>query len=162
MFLSRTLGAQMVKNLPAMQETLVGSLGWEDPLEKGVATCSCVLAWRIPWIEEPGGLQSRVEKSQTQLSDWHLGEVAEVLRCLEIGPAGVETATLGGMPTPVLCLSLTSTRGSTVPWFSSNPVQFWKRKLVSVELIYPCTTSGWTINWFGTCPSEEFKSTVLA
>ena len=41
-----------------MQETLVSSLGWEDPLEKGTATHSSVLAWRIPWTEEPGGLQS--------------------------------------------------------------------------------------------------------
>ena len=53
--------AQMVKNLPAMQEMkeiLVLSLGLEDPLEKGMATHSSTLAWRIPWTEEPGGLQS--------------------------------------------------------------------------------------------------------
>ena len=50
------LVAQMVKNLPAMQETHVPSLGWEDPLEKGMATHSSILAWRIPWTEEPGGL----------------------------------------------------------------------------------------------------------
>ena len=50
--------AQMVKNLPAMRETWVGSLGGEDPLEKGVAPHSRILAWRIPWTEEPGGLQS--------------------------------------------------------------------------------------------------------
>ena len=51
--------AQLVKNLPAMQETpmQVQFLGWEDPLEKGMATHSSILAWRIPWIEEPGGLQ---------------------------------------------------------------------------------------------------------
>ena len=47
-----SLVAQMVKNLPAMQETL----GQEDPLEKGMATCSSILGWRIPWTEEPGGL----------------------------------------------------------------------------------------------------------
>ena len=50
--------AQTVKNLPAMQETWVRFLGWEDPLEKGVATHSSILAWRIPWTEEPGRLQS--------------------------------------------------------------------------------------------------------
>ena len=50
--------AQVVKNLPAMQETQIQSLGWEDPLKKGMATCSSILAWRILWIEEPGGLQS--------------------------------------------------------------------------------------------------------
>ena len=56
----------MVKNLPAMQETQVQSLGWEDPLEKGMATHSSVLAWRIPWTEEPAGLQSMgSKKSQT-------------------------------------------------------------------------------------------------
>ena len=50
--------AQTVKNLPAMWETWVQSLGWEDPLEKGMATHFSILAWKIPWIEEPGGLQS--------------------------------------------------------------------------------------------------------
>ena len=50
--------AQTVKNLPAMQETPVQSLGWEDPLEKETKTRSSILAWRIPWTEEPGGLQS--------------------------------------------------------------------------------------------------------
>ena len=49
--------AQMVKNLPAMQEIWVGSLDSEDPLEKGMGTHSSILAWRIPWTEEPGGLQ---------------------------------------------------------------------------------------------------------
>ena len=48
----------MVKNLPALQETRFKSLGWEDPLEKGMATHSSILAWRIPWTEKPGGLQS--------------------------------------------------------------------------------------------------------
>ena len=48
----------MVKNLPAMQETRVQSLGWEDPLEKRMATHSSILAWRMPWTEEPGELQS--------------------------------------------------------------------------------------------------------
>ena len=49
--------AQMVKNLAAIQETWVQPLGWEDPLEKEMATHSSVPAWRIPWTEEPGGLQ---------------------------------------------------------------------------------------------------------
>ena len=53
-----SLVAQTVKNLPAMWETWVRSLGWEDPLEKGIATLSSNLAWRIPWTEEPGRLQS--------------------------------------------------------------------------------------------------------
>ena len=49
---------QSVRNLSAVQETRVQSLGWEDPLEEEMATHSSVLAWRIPWMEEPGGLQS--------------------------------------------------------------------------------------------------------
>ena len=61
--------AQSVKRLPAMQETQVQSLGGEDPLEKGMAPHSSILAWRIPWTEEPGGLQSIESQSQTGLSD---------------------------------------------------------------------------------------------
>ena len=49
--------SETVKNLPAMQETQVQYLGWEDPLEEGMATHSSIPAWRIPWTEEPGGLQ---------------------------------------------------------------------------------------------------------
>ena len=52
-----SLVAQSVKNLPAMQETQVRSLGQEDPLEKEMATHSSILAWKIPWMEEPGGLR---------------------------------------------------------------------------------------------------------
>ena len=63
-----SLVAQMVKSPPAMLETWVRSLGWEDSLEEGIAAHSSMLAWMIPWIEEPGGLQF-VAKSQTQLSN---------------------------------------------------------------------------------------------
>ena len=60
--------AWWVKNLPAMQETQVQSLGWEDPLEDGMTTHSGILAWRVPWTEEPGRLWAiRVAKSQTRL-----------------------------------------------------------------------------------------------
>ena len=86
-----SLVAQMAKNLPAMQETRAQSLGWEDPLEKELAIHSSILARRIPWTEEPDGLESmgsqrvrhdpakhfrkfrcihRVAKSRTQLSDF--------------------------------------------------------------------------------------------
>ena len=58
----------MVKRLPAMQESQVRSLGWEDPLEKEMATHSSTLAWKIPWIEEPGRLQSM--GSQGVKHDW--------------------------------------------------------------------------------------------
>ena len=66
------LVAQMVKNLSSMQETRVRSLGWDNPLENGMATHSSILAWRIPWAEEPGGLQSMGSQSQTQQSDQHI------------------------------------------------------------------------------------------
>ena len=56
--------AQLVKNPLAMLETWVQSLGWEDPLEKGMATHSSILAWRIPRTEEPGGLQSSMESQR--------------------------------------------------------------------------------------------------
>ena len=60
----------MVKNPPAMQDTWVQSLGQEDPLEKGMTTYYSILAWRIPWTEEPGGLQSMgSQRSWTRLSD---------------------------------------------------------------------------------------------
>ena len=62
-----SLVAQMAKNLPAIQETWVWSLGQEDPLEKGMAINSSIFAWETPRTEEPGGLQS--SKSQTRLSD---------------------------------------------------------------------------------------------
>ena len=58
--LGASLVAQRIKRLPAMQETRVQSLHWEDPLEKEIATHSSILAWRIPWTEEPSGLQSIV------------------------------------------------------------------------------------------------------
>ena len=66
--LKNALVAQMVKNLPAMRKTQVWSLGWEDPLEKGMPTHSSILAWRIPWTEEPGRLQSM--GSQRVRHDW--------------------------------------------------------------------------------------------
>ena len=57
-YIRTSLVAQMVKRLPTMQESCVQSLGWEDPLEKEMATHSSTLAWKIPWMEEPGRLQS--------------------------------------------------------------------------------------------------------
>ena len=58
LFIRASLVAQTVKNPPTLQETWVRSLGWEDLLEKGMATHSSIIAWEIPWTEEPGGLQS--------------------------------------------------------------------------------------------------------
>ena len=66
----------MVKRLPIMREARVQSLGWEDLLEKEMATHSSILAWKIPWMEDPGATDHGVAKSQTRLSDFtslHLG-----------------------------------------------------------------------------------------
>ena len=62
--------AQTVKSLPAILETWVQSLGWEDPLKKEMATHSSILTWKITWTEEPGRLQSLGSQSRTQLSDF--------------------------------------------------------------------------------------------
>ena len=59
------LVTQSVKNLPIVEETQARFLGWEDPIEKEMATHSSVLAWKFPWTEEPGGLQSQSHKSWT-------------------------------------------------------------------------------------------------
>ena len=64
-----SLVAQIVKSLLTIQETWVQSLGWENPLQKGMATHSSILAWRIPWTKEPDGLQSMELQSWTQLRD---------------------------------------------------------------------------------------------
>ena len=74
----------MVKNLPAMQETRVQSMGQEDPLEKGIAIHSCILAWRIPGSEEPGGLQSM--GSQRVGHDW----ATNTQRALSRAPCAIQ------------------------------------------------------------------------
>ena len=75
-----SLVAQKVKNLPAMRETLLRSLGWEDPLEEGMANHFSILACRIPRTEKPGGLQFTASPSQTQLStaQKECGDVAKI------------------------------------------------------------------------------------
>ena len=69
-----SLVAQKLKRLPPMRKTRVQSLGLEDPLEKKMVTHSSILAWRIPWTEEPGRLQSTGSQSQTRLSDFTFTE----------------------------------------------------------------------------------------
>ena len=76
-----SLVVQRLKRLPAMRETWV-SLGWEDPLEKEMATHSSILAWRIPWTEEPGGLQSTGSQSRTWLSNFTHSLSTYPLYCL--------------------------------------------------------------------------------
>ena len=67
----------MVKNLPVMQETWVQSLSWEDPLEKGTATQPGILAWRIPWTEEAGRLQSRGGKESDTTEQLTLSQLPD-------------------------------------------------------------------------------------
>ena len=80
-----SLVAQRIKHLPAMRETRIRSLGWEDPLEKEMATHSSILAWGIPWTEEPGGLQStgsqRVGQLQPTCLPWAFIYCYENLYC---------------------------------------------------------------------------------
>ena len=76
--------AQTVKNLPAVQETLIQSLGWEDPLEEGMTTHSSILAWKITWTEEPGGLQSIKSQRWTRLK--RLSKYTHILKyCVCLG-----------------------------------------------------------------------------
>ena len=95
-----SLVAQTVKNPPAMKETWDQSLGWEDPLEKGMETHSSILAWRIPWTEEPGWLQSM--GSQGVGHDWTTDTDAPTVR---------DTYKLRKNQTPV-ALGLTAEHGS--------------------------------------------------
>ena len=90
-------GAQTVKNLPKIQETQVQSLGWEDPLEKGMVTHSSILSWRIPWTEEPGGPQSMQSKRvghhwemntrtclPTQVSLWQISKIGAIVPSMSV------------------------------------------------------------------------------
>ena len=81
--------AQTVKNLLAMGETWVQSLGWEDPLEEGMAIHSTILAWRIPWTEVPGRLQSMGSQSRTRLSDEAQLHCKGSFRCLFFHPSSI-------------------------------------------------------------------------
>ena len=85
--------AQTVRNLPAMQETRVRTLGQEDPLDTGIGTHSSILAWRIPWAEEPGRLQSRgsQRRSKRLLISWLQSPSAVILEPLKIKSDTVST-----------------------------------------------------------------------
>ena len=104
------LVAQMVKNLPAMWETWVRSLGWEDPLKKELATHSNILAWEIPWTEEPSGLQSTGLQSQTRLTHTHQTAwilFLDPLLDLDLGSSVSENTLLSGVHS-VFCICFLS------------------------------------------------------
>ena len=94
--------AQTVKNPPAMRETWVQSLGWEDPLEEGMATHSSILAWRIPWTEEPGRLQSMGSQRVRQLSDLVTEYLIGVLNAVDLK----QSTWFANPPTSMTCFSL--------------------------------------------------------
>ena len=114
------LVAQVVKNLPAMQETQIPSLGWEDPLEKEMTTHSITLAWRIPWTGEPGGLQSTGSQSWTWLSSFHFPLFIEKMGFL--GGASDKEPT-GQFRRQKRCGSIPGL-GRTLGGGHSNPLQY--------------------------------------
>ena len=119
--------AQMVKRLPAMRETGVWSLGWEDPLEKEMATHSRTLAWKIPWTEEPGSLQSM--GSQRVRHDWASSAAATAAKSLQ--------------SCPTLCDPIDgSPQGSPVPGILQA------RKYVRHYLQWICCSQGSFFNFF--------------
>ena len=121
--------AQTVKNLPAMQETRVQFLGWEDLLEKGMATHSNILAWRIPWTEEPGGLHTvrGLAESRTGLSDSHtyifVGVTSQASTLLSLGP--LWSLVLGSRPVLQPCLQPVLYSLAQVHSLSVSPWTIW-------------------------------------
>ena len=106
-----SLGAQTVKNLPAIQETQVQSLGWEDPLEKGMVTHSSILSWRIPWTEEPGGLQPT--ESERVGHDWEMN----TLSCLPTQASLWQISKIGAIvPSMSVCVIFTI-------WFCDSSIK---------------------------------------
>ena len=107
-----SLVIQMVKNLPAIQETWVQSLGWEDPLEEGMATHSSILAWSIPWTEEPGGLQSRgLQRVRQDWATWLThAYIMSIRQCR--GDEGEKA----GVRWPILFLAPCLALGMHFPW----------------------------------------------
>ena len=114
----------MVKHLPAMRETQVQALGWEDTLEKEMATHSSTLAWKIPWTEEPGRLQSMV--SQTVRHDWVTSRTLYSLKVwvLWFGPFGLAKLCIGwDFCWSFVCLFVFPLMGKA-EW-GGNPVSWW-------------------------------------
>ena len=106
--------AQLVKNLPAMQQTQIQFLGWENPLEKEMATHSSIFAWRIPWTKESGGLQSM--RSQRVRQDWVTNTFT-----IYIFPGGSEVKPLPAMwETQVWSLGQEDSPGEG----NGNPIQY--------------------------------------
>ena len=119
-----SLVAQKVKNLPATQETQIQSLGWEDALEKGLATHSIILAWRIPWTEEPSGLQSMGSQEldmaeQLSIAQLLLSQSCPTL-CNPMGCSLPGSSVHGILQARIMELvAMPSSRGSSQPGFQT-------------------------------------------
>ena len=126
--------AQNVKTLPAMWETWVGSLGWEDPLDEGRATPCSIFAWRIPWTEEPGGLQPT--GSQRVRHDW--GTPTHVVVAGATGDEGGYPRVWAGLyvKSTYLLLHLTVNL-TTLFTFLSLKISLWLFKLLSQTFHFP-------------------------
>ena len=140
-----TLVAQTVKNLPAIQETWVWSLSWEDPLEEEMATHSNILAWRIPWTEETGGLRCmKLQKSWTQLgwittSITYSGPVKSLDWSRIVNPWFTQTKKVIPRSANQDSHMLKQYRHYGKSWIC--PVIIWLAKFASVLLTCACNTS---------------------
>ena len=150
----------MVKNLPAIQETWVRSLGQEYPLGKGMATHSSILAWRMPWTEEPGGLQSmgleKVRHDWTTNAHTHgsfIPAAAAAAKSLQSCPTLCDPidGSPPGSPVPGIL------QASTLEWvaISFSNAWKWKVKVKSLSLVRPSATP-WTAA-FQAPPSMGFS-----
>ena len=170
---------EMVKNPPAMQVTWVWSLGWEDPLEKGTATYSSILAWRIPWTEEPGRIRSMGSQSQTWLSDFHFtspiskvyqagtyetvcceGVISKILiRCIwEVGKPGRSLGS--GLKQKVYCTTLRMTSKSTQQQIHNCPRLTAMNNRSGRKLATDLIRTTYAISW-GKIPSTSQASILI-
>ena len=145
-----SLMAQMVKNPPAMQETWVQSLGWEDPLEEGMATHSSILAWRIPWTEEPGRLQSM--GSQRVRQDWATSTfISHLLSSIQFSSSVVSNSLWHGQQhTRPPCPSPT-----TGPWSNPCPLSWWCHPTISSSVV-PFSSCLQSLPASGSFPVSQF------
>ena len=135
-------GSDGKKNLPAIQETWVWSLGQEDPLEQVMATHSSILVWRNPWTEEPDGLQSMGFQSWTWLNDWHFHFQANFLYLRN--KLDLHTVLLGWSPS--ICTELLVFYMQSIPQYSLH-LLFHLISQFSTFLHVSALASSWLSRW---------------
>ena len=155
-YLRASLVAQMGKYLPAMQETQVWSLDLEDPLEKGMTTCSSILAWRIPWTEEPGRLQSmgfqRVEDdwvTNTHIDILKIDTLKYLINILKIWSKQRDNLACQKSLSPNLCFSA---KCFTVPFYTSCFKAVQKGK--GPQMVISFWSLVWSLNEFPHCQED--------